>query len=221
MFGTVECQWRLSGSKECMVKAFGGFVLVAAAVVGGYALLFFDTSVSTGFGTTRVHNLGLMQDRQNLLIAACAAAVVGTLMLLLGGSNSGAVETTLGTARESGPEANLAFHVDTTIETRAAIEAVRDALAKDDSEALSRVLAAGSVRGYGEFPTGRGFLQFAVASNAFKCIPVLMAGGAEAHQRDSTGMTARQMVSLEDTLPIVKALLDGAQLEPPPKWSGA
>lgn len=211
----------MATEQESILKAFGGFVLVAAAVVGGYTLFFFDTSVSIGFGNNRVHNLGLMQDRQNLLIAACAAAVVGTLMLLLGGSNSDSAERTLGKGQESGPEANLAFCVDADIETRAAIEAVRDALAKDDSEALSRVLAAGSVRGYGEFPSGRGFLQFAVASNAFKCIPVLMAAGAEAHQRDGTGMTPRQMVSLEDTLPIVKVLLDGAQLENPPKWSGA
>lgn len=57
----LERRARVHAYRETHLKAFGGLVLFASAVVGGYALFVFDTSISTGLG--RVHNLGLLQDR--------------------------------------------------------------------------------------------------------------------------------------------------------------
>lgn len=186
------------------MRTFGGWLMALAALIGIYALFFFDTSVSTGLG--RVHNLGLMQDRQNLLIAACAAGIVGTLLMLLGGSR---VAAPVG---ESGPARNPSMGQEGALETRNAVDQVREALAKDNAEGLKRVLAGGDVRGYGELATGRGFLQFAVASNAVHCIPLLIAAGAEARQRDSAGKTAIETIG-DDTLPVVRGLLQGLKIE--------
>jgi hypothetical protein len=60
-------------------------LLVVGVLLGGYSLLFFDTSVVTPMGH-RVNNLGLMQDRQNLLIAGGVMAVIGAVLTALGRS---------------------------------------------------------------------------------------------------------------------------------------
>jgi len=50
----------------------------------GFFAITRDTSVATGYGE-RVNNLGLMSEKQNLLILASTIAIVGTLLFLRGG----------------------------------------------------------------------------------------------------------------------------------------
>ena len=45
----------------------------------------FNTSVSTGYG--RVHNIGLMNNKQNFILIAGIILIVGVLMVLFGKSN--------------------------------------------------------------------------------------------------------------------------------------
>lgn len=61
------------------MKQFGVFICVAAlvALVFGFT---YDTSVATGLGG-RVHNVGLMNERQNIIIVGAAMLVAGALLL--------------------------------------------------------------------------------------------------------------------------------------------
>jgi hypothetical protein len=63
------------------MRKMGWIVFAVATFIAVYALMFFDTSVDAG--SSRVHNIGLMQDRQNLLIFGCIAALAGLLMAML------------------------------------------------------------------------------------------------------------------------------------------
>lgn len=60
---------------------------VVLAVLGGLIVLVslnMDTTVTTGSGLGRVHNIGLLNQRSNTLLTGAVLAVVGVLMLLLG-----------------------------------------------------------------------------------------------------------------------------------------
>lgn len=75
------------------MKPFGILLCLVAVV----ALIFgftYDTSVSTGLGN-RVHNIGLMNDKQNIIIVGGAMLVAGTLLLAL--STRATTQITLGT----------------------------------------------------------------------------------------------------------------------------
>lgn len=69
------------------MKAIGIVILI----VGVLAFLIgfnMDTSVAAGeFGLRRVHNIGLMNDRQNIIIFAGVLAVIGAIFVALGGKN--------------------------------------------------------------------------------------------------------------------------------------
>jgi len=64
------------------VQALGCFLLLAGLGLGLIAV-FMDVTVSTGRMT--VNNIGLMNDRLMLLIAAGFAFLSGLMMMLLGG----------------------------------------------------------------------------------------------------------------------------------------
>ena len=69
-------------------RSFFGIAMVLCGIAGmAYSQLFFDVSVSTGYGQ-RVANLDLMQQRQNLLILGGVILIVGVLILLLGRRSS-------------------------------------------------------------------------------------------------------------------------------------
>lgn len=68
------------------MKTIGVIVLVGGvlAFLVGFSM---DTTVAAGYGLRRVHNIGLMNDRQNLIIFAGVLAVIGTLLFALAGKN--------------------------------------------------------------------------------------------------------------------------------------
>lgn len=146
--------------KGDFVKALGTIVLIGAALVGGYALFVFDPSVATA-GGGRVNNLGLMQDRQNILIASCAAAVVGCILMVFAGRpEQGASSTANGVRPGADGRSRAAEALEP--EKLLAVENFRDALKRDDAVAVRKMLNDLTVRAYHERPTGRGFLQYAV-----------------------------------------------------------
>ena len=68
------------------MKAIG----IVLLVIGSIAFLVgfnMDTSVATDFGGRRVHNIGLMNDRQNIIIFAGILAVIGAVFVALAGKN--------------------------------------------------------------------------------------------------------------------------------------
>ena len=76
------------------MKPFGILLCLGAV----FALIFgltYDTSVSTGLGG-RVHNIGLMNDKQNIIIVGGAMLVAGALLLAL--STRAPVQIAHGTA---------------------------------------------------------------------------------------------------------------------------
>ena len=60
-----------------------GIIALAIGVVGLLASLNMDTSVASTFGS-RVYNVGLMNDKQNLLLVFAVLSVVGALFLVFG-----------------------------------------------------------------------------------------------------------------------------------------
>src|SRR5450830_741715 len=68
------------------MKAIGIVLLVlgALAFLIGFNM---DTSVATTLGDRRVHNIGLMNDRQNFIIFASVLAVIGAIFVGRSGSN--------------------------------------------------------------------------------------------------------------------------------------
>ena len=68
------------------MKKIGISVLIIG-LVGLVLALGIDTSVATGHGDNRVHNIGLMSEKQNYLFVAIALAVVGVVLLALGIKN--------------------------------------------------------------------------------------------------------------------------------------
>lgn len=56
--------------------------MLAGVLAAGYALLVFDPSLVSSFEGRRINNLGLMQDRQNVLIAGCVSAIIGIILIV-------------------------------------------------------------------------------------------------------------------------------------------
>ncbi|KWT98211.1 SHOCT domain-containing protein [Variovorax sp. WDL1] len=159
-------------------------LFIGAVLVGGYALFVFDPSVATGYGS-RVNNIGLMQDRQNLLLAACAAAVTGAIFMVFGGRGG----------TKDIPPVSYGDGTALSTEKLSAIEDFRDALKHDVPSVIRTALQAGRVHPYDELPTGRGFLQYAVSEQALSCIPLLLEAGAKPDHPDSTGRTAFDFIT--------------------------
>ena len=61
-----------------------GMIALAIGIVGLLASLNMDTSVATGLGG-RVINIGLLNDKQNLLVVFAVVSVIGALFLVFGG----------------------------------------------------------------------------------------------------------------------------------------
>ena len=55
-----------------------GIILLVAGLIGAVFALSMDTSVSTGYGS--VNNIGLMAEKQNTLLFAGIAAIVGAIL---------------------------------------------------------------------------------------------------------------------------------------------
>lgn len=55
-----------------------GIILLVAGLIGAVFALSMDTSVNTGYGS--VNNIGLMAEKQNLLLFAGFAATVGAIL---------------------------------------------------------------------------------------------------------------------------------------------
>jgi hypothetical protein len=59
----------------------GPFLIICGILCAVYFWSFYDTSVSTGFGS--VNNIGLMQNRQLGVIVGIAVAVVGVILVAI------------------------------------------------------------------------------------------------------------------------------------------
>lgn len=177
------------------MKGLGAFVLLAAAGIGAYALFFFDTTVSTGYG--RVHNLGLLQDRQNLLIAAGAAACIGALMLIFGPSDS------------ESPQARFSRAIDV-----------------GDLQLLSRMIDSGEIDPNGRAPGAMGsWIRYAVLAEAAQVCELLLRKGANPDLPDGFEWTVSEYVkeSGSDTTASkqIRALFEQRPpLDPPRTASG-
>ena len=184
------------------MKNWGIIILLTGVLAAGYALFVFDPSLASDFDGRRFNNLGLMQDRQNMLIAGCVAAIIGIILI---------VATVL--SNQNGASSRVVtpshYPVSTrdlwTSEQTVATEEMRDAIRLDDDVRVLRLLDEGVVKAYGELTTGRGFLQYAVRSNAGRSVELLIKRGATPGHLDSTGTSAHQLSN--DANPTVAALL--------------
>ena len=74
------------------MKAIGILVLVVGVLAFFYGFNM-DTTVATDFGGRRIHNIGLMNDRQSIIIFAGVLAVIGAVFFGLAGENAPTPET--------------------------------------------------------------------------------------------------------------------------------
>lgn len=157
-----------------------GNVLLGLGLTGGsYALFFFDTSVPGGNGMERVHNLGLMNDRQILVIAAGVACVVGVMLLLFGTKTSGSASAdSFAQAQEAKRDSEDNFV---------------DAILKDNTNLMGWMLQNSEVRPNGQMRTGRNFLQYAVRCNSKGAVALLLSKGALPSQVDELGESAEDL----------------------------
>lgn len=58
-----------------------GIVLLVIGAIALFIAFIMDTTVATGLGSERVHNIGLMNDRQNIIIVSGVLAVIGAIFL--------------------------------------------------------------------------------------------------------------------------------------------
>ena len=163
------------------MKGLGIGIAIVGALVAGYALVIFDPSRPSGTGSGRVNNFGLLQDRQNLLLAGGIACIVGALMALLGKQKPNLEwKSEALTARK---DSNL---------PSAAEEQFKKALEWDDVSTLDQLLSSGSVSVSGKLPTGSSFLQYAVLARSKKAIALLLEKGASA--KDALHNSARSVL---------------------------
>jgi hypothetical protein len=65
------------------LKTFGLWLFVLGVVALAVAFGF-DTTVETGFGPGRVHNIGLMNQKQNIMLLGVALTIVGAIFIGFG-----------------------------------------------------------------------------------------------------------------------------------------
>lgn len=71
-------------------KTIGTLTFFIALIVLGYGFTF-DTTISTGLG--RVHNIGLMNEKQNIIILGGALLIAGVLLFAFSSANQNAATT--------------------------------------------------------------------------------------------------------------------------------
>ncbi|CAM5795688.1 SHOCT domain-containing protein [Rhizobacter fulvus] len=178
------------------MRSIGKILLVVGGLMAAYALLIFDPSVSSGSG--RVLNIGLLQDRQNLLLAGGMACIVGVLLVLF------APSATSKAVIDSGP---MHAPEPRPMATDAELE-FKHALEFDDVATMERLLQR-QFSPHGRLATGRGFLQYAVLRRSKKAISLLLSKGASAEQVDDINSNAVGLAALSEDDEI-KALIAAA-----------
>lgn len=162
------------------MRTFGWWVFVAGVLGALYALLGLDPSVATSTGE-RVVNLDLLQTRQNVLIAGCAAAVVGLLMALLSSPGS----------TKSNPQFGAA-------------------LAAGDLVTMQSLIDSGVVDPNGVVSAGgRSWLREAVALGAVEPVRLLLRAGADPMLKGNHGDTVLDGLKQNvDFFPVNRVLID-------------
>lgn len=172
------------------MRTLGAWLLIGGAIVALFALFGFDTTVSGGLGNGRVHNIGLLQDRQNLLIASCAAAVVGVLLLISGRNTNSNPQVRPGGAGIGMP-------------LRAAVSGdFHGAINRGEIGIIEELLDSHKVHADGELDTGRGYLQYAVLSRDKPLIKLLLKHRASVERRDTLGNTAAELANVSIDLEV-------------------
>ena len=70
-------------AENLIFKNIVGFILIIVGVIIlAYASLYYDTSVAVPGQSERVHNVGLMSNRTNLVIISALTILVGTILYL-------------------------------------------------------------------------------------------------------------------------------------------
>lgn len=180
------------------MRIIGGLAAAAGAAVALYALFVFDVSVSSGYGGQRVNNIGLISDRQNLIMVGCAVAVVGALVALFG--KSAVVRVPV---RGADGEVNWR---PLTSDEETGFARAEICIDSDLVDSLRENLERFNIPANAMFPTGEGLLQRAAGADARKCTALLLEKGADPGQIDMSQQSATDRATTEE----IKALLAAA-----------
>lgn len=154
-------------------RTFGWLLLTAGALLAIYSLAVFDPSVASP-GGMRVNNLGLLQDKQNMLIAGSVVVVIGVLMVLLGQQSNGPSQRTAASTNDP-------------------VQQLRAAIRDNDMPCVLALLSTGKVSpGSVESGKASSLLSYAAQLERLQAVELLLRYGADPTAVDGTGLSPLQ-----------------------------
>lgn len=179
------------------MKTIAYFLLALGIALGVFAYSM-DTTVDAGgqtFGSgefsinipkSRVHNLGLMEDRRLLFYAAGLSLVLGTAFLGIATVAGARTITENNTSAEGKPSQH--YPVDDA--TLAVDEQFAEAIRSNDLATVKRLLSNRSISPHGRNRNGKGWLQYATALGSTNAANTLLEHGASPKDKDDLGLSA-------------------------------
>ena len=179
------------------MKTIAYFLLALGIGIGAFAYSM-DTTVDAGgqtFGSgefainvpkSRVHNVGLMEDRRLLFYAAGLSLVLGTAFLGIA-TVAGAKTTTENSPR---PEGKPGQHYREDVATSTVEEQFAEAIRNSDLATVKHLLSNRSISPHGRNRNGRGWLQYATMIGSTNAAKILLEHGASPKDKDDLGWSA-------------------------------
>ena len=174
------------------------YLLLALGIGLGAFAYSMDTTVDAGgqtFGSgefainvpkSRVHNVGLLEDRRLLFYAAGLSLVLGTAFLGIA-TVAGAKTTTENSTRAEGKPSQH-YRVDDA--TLAVDEQFAEAIRSNDLATVKHLLSSRSISPHGRNRNGKGWLQYATALGSTNAAKTLLEHGASPKDKDDLGRSA-------------------------------
>ena len=179
------------------MKTIAYFLLALGIALGAFAYSM-DTTVDAGgqtFGSgefainvpkSRVHNVGLMEDRRLLFYAAGLSLVLGTAFLGIA-TVAGARTITENSTRAEGKPSQ---HYPVDDATLAVDEQFAEAIRSNDLATVKHLLSNRSISPHGRNSNGKGWLQYATTIGSTKAAKTLLEHGASPNDKDDLGRSA-------------------------------
>ena len=179
------------------MKTIAYFLFALGIGLGAFAYSM-DTTVEAGGQTvgsgefainvpkSRVHNVGLMEDRRLLFYAAGLSLVLGTAFLGIA-TVAGARTVTENSTRAEGKPSQH-YRIDDA--TLAVEEQFAEAIRSSDLATVKHLLSNRSISPHGRNRNGKGWLQYATVIGSTNAAKTLLEHGASPKDKDDLGRSA-------------------------------
>lgn len=197
------------------MKTIAYFLLALGIGLGAFAYSM-DTIVDAGgqtfgFGEfainvpkSRVHNIGLMEDRRLLFYAAGLSLVLGTAFLGIA-TVAGAKTTTENNTR---PEWSASQHYGVDVATLTVAEQFASAIRSSDLATVKHLLSNRSISPHGRNRHGKGWLQYATTIGSTNAAKILLEHGASPKDKDDLGRSALEEAETQSNGELVSLFVE-------------